>query len=83
MMLSAQTVLLVGGRYRFKLLGASATLRVQMQNATNYYFGGMNYSPGFYQVPPRAYFAYLATGFQLKDQPVAQHRRITKPEDSR
>jgi iron complex outermembrane recepter protein len=59
----AQTVLLVGGRYRFKLLGAPATLRVQVQNATNYYFWGMNYSTGFYQIPPRAYFACLATDF--------------------
>jgi hypothetical protein len=50
----------VGGRYRFKLWGAPATLRVQVQNATNYYFWGMNYSPGFYQIQPRAYFAYLA-----------------------
>ena len=55
----AQTVLFVGGRYRFKLWGAPATLRVQVQNATNYYFWGMNYSPGFYQIQPRAYFAYL------------------------
>jgi iron complex outermembrane recepter protein len=56
----AQTVLFVGGRYRFQLWGAPATLRVQVQNATNYYFWGMNYSPGFYQIQPRAYFAYLA-----------------------
>src|SRR5580700_4529624 len=56
----AQTVLFVGGRYRFKLLGAPATLRVQVQNATNYYFWNMGYSPGFSQIQPRAYFAYLA-----------------------
>jgi iron complex outermembrane receptor protein len=56
----AQTVLFAGARYRFKLWGNPATLRVQVQNATNYYFWGMNYSPGFYQIQPRAYFAYLA-----------------------
>jgi iron complex outermembrane recepter protein len=56
----AQTVLFAGARYRLKLWGNPATLRVQVQNATNYYFWGMNYSPGFYQIQPRAYFAYLA-----------------------
>ena len=40
----------------FKLWGAPAMLRVQIQNATNYYFC---YSPGFSQIQPRAYFAYL------------------------
>jgi hypothetical protein len=40
----AQTALL-GGRYRFKLLGAAATQRVQVQNATNFYFWNMGYSP--------------------------------------
>jgi len=55
----AQTVFLVGGRYRFKLWGAPATLRVQVRNATNFYFWDMGYSPGFYQFPPRSYFAYL------------------------
>jgi iron complex outermembrane recepter protein len=59
----AQTVFWVGGRYRFKLLGAPATLRVQVQNATNYYFWNMGYSPGFSQVQPRAYFAYLTADF--------------------
>jgi iron complex outermembrane receptor protein len=57
--LPAQTVLFVGGRYRFKLWGAPATLRVQVKNATNYYFWGMGYSPGFYQFQPRSYIAYL------------------------
>jgi iron complex outermembrane receptor protein len=59
----AQTVFWVGGRYRFKLLGAPATLRVQVQNATNYYFWNMGYSPGFSQIQPRAYFAYLTADF--------------------
>jgi len=59
----AQTVLFVGGRYRFKILGAPATLRVQVQNATNFYFWNMGYSPGFFQVQPRSYFAYLTADF--------------------
>ncbi len=58
--LPAQTVLIVGGRYRFKILSAPATLRVLVRNATNFYFWDMNYSPGFYQSAPRAYFGYLA-----------------------
>ena len=53
------TVLAVGGRYRFKLWGAPATLRVQVQNATNFYIWNYGYSPGFSQCPPRSYFAYL------------------------
>ena len=52
----AQTALL-GGRYRFQLLGAAATQRVQDQNAINFYFWNMGYSPGFSQIVPRAYFA--------------------------
>jgi iron complex outermembrane receptor protein len=55
----AQTVYLVGSRYRFKLWGAPATLRVLVKNATNFYFWDMGYSPGFYQFQPRSYFAYL------------------------
>lgn len=57
--LPAQTVLGVGGRYQFKLLGDPATLRVQVRNLTNYYFWNMGNSPGFSQFLPRAYFAYL------------------------
>jgi iron complex outermembrane receptor protein len=53
------TVLAVGGRYRFQLRGAPATLRVQVQNATNFYIWNYGYSPGFSQFPPRSYFAYL------------------------
>jgi iron complex outermembrane receptor protein len=59
----AQTVLFVGARYRFKLLGAPATLRVQVQNATNFYFWNMGYSPGFSQIQPRSYFGYLTADF--------------------
>jgi iron complex outermembrane recepter protein len=59
----AQTILLVGARYRFKLWGAATTLRVQVQNATNIYFWNMGYSPGFSQFQPRSYFAYLTADF--------------------
>jgi iron complex outermembrane receptor protein len=55
----AQTGLFMGGRYRFKLWGAPATLRVQVQNATNIYFWNTGYSPGFSQSQPRSYFAYF------------------------
>jgi iron complex outermembrane recepter protein len=59
----AQTVLQLGGRYRFKMWGAPSTLRVQVQNVTNYYFWNMGYSPGFSQFQPRSYFAYLTMDF--------------------
>jgi len=55
----AQTLLFIGGRYKFAIRGAPATLRVQVQNVTNFYFWNMTYSPGFSQFPPRALFAYL------------------------
>jgi len=56
----AQTIVILGGRYRFKIQGAPATLRVQVQNLTNYYLWNMGYNPGFSQFPPRSFFAYLA-----------------------
>jgi iron complex outermembrane receptor protein len=59
----AQTVLSLGGRYRFTILGAPATLRVQVQNLTNYYFWNMGYSPGFSQFEPRGLFGYLTADF--------------------
>jgi iron complex outermembrane receptor protein len=59
----AQTVLLVGGRYRFTILGAPATLRVQVQNLSTPYFWNLGYSPGFSQFPPPAFFAYLTADF--------------------
>jgi iron complex outermembrane receptor protein len=59
----AQTVYFVGGRYRFTILGAPATLRLQVQNLTNFYFWNMGYSPGFSQIQPRSYFGYLTADF--------------------
>jgi iron complex outermembrane receptor protein len=55
--------LTLGGRYRFTLWGAPATLRVQVQNATNTYIWNYGYSPGFSQLQPRAYFGYLTADF--------------------
>jgi iron complex outermembrane receptor protein len=55
----AATILWLGGRYRFKLLGAPTTFRVQVGNLTNVYYWNMAYSPGVFQIQPRSYFAYL------------------------
>jgi len=58
------TVIGVGARYRFKVLGAPTTLRVQAQNLTNEYFWNLTFnSPTFSQFQPRAFFAYLTTDF--------------------
>jgi len=59
----SQTVLALGGRYRFTILGAPATLRVQVQNLTNSYFWNLGYSPGFSQFPSRGVFGYLTADF--------------------
>jgi iron complex outermembrane recepter protein len=48
-----------GERYKFKLLGAPAMLRVQLQNMSNAYIWNIGYSPGFLQFSPRTVFAYL------------------------
>lgn len=58
------TVIALGGRYRFTLLGAPTTLRVQVQNLTNVYFWNLSFnSPTFSQYQPRAFFAYLTADF--------------------
>ena len=59
----ALTVLALGGRYRFTMLGAPTTLRVQIGNLTNAYYWNMGYSPGFSQFPPRGFFGYLTADF--------------------
>jgi iron complex outermembrane recepter protein len=59
-----ETLVALGGRYRFKMLGASATLRFEIQNLTNVYFWNLAFnSPVFSQYQPRAYFGYLTTDF--------------------
>jgi iron complex outermembrane receptor protein len=57
------TALSLGGRYRFTMLGAPATIRVQAQNLTNSYYWNMGLSPGFVQFPPRSLFGYLTADF--------------------
>jgi iron complex outermembrane recepter protein len=59
----SQTVMALGGRYRFTILGAPATLRVQVQNLANSYFWNLAYSPGFSQFPSRGFFGYLTADF--------------------
>jgi iron complex outermembrane receptor protein len=58
------TLVALGGRYRFKILGAPATLRVQVQNLTNIYFWNLSFNaPLFTQYQPRALFCYLTADF--------------------
>jgi len=59
----AQTLVFLGGRYKFKMFSSPATLRVQVQNLTNFYFWNMTNTPGFSQFPGRAVVAYLTTDF--------------------
>lgn len=52
-------VLSFGGRYRFSIHGAPATLRLEVQNATNIYVWVTGYNPGYYVMGPRNFLAYL------------------------
>lgn len=54
-----QNLVALGGRYKFKIDGKAATLRVQLFNATNYYLWNFAYTPGFVQFTPRTLFGYL------------------------
>ena len=53
------TVVNPGARYQFKIAGAPATLRAQLQNAFNAYIWNIGNSPGLFQFPPRTYLLYL------------------------
>lgn len=55
----AVTLLNIGDRYRFKLLGAPATLRLQVQNVLNAYIWNVALSPGFLQFAPRTFVGYI------------------------
>lgn len=58
------TVIALGGRYRFAMLAAPTTLRLQVQNLTDVYFWNLSFnSPTFSQYQPRALFAYLTADF--------------------
>lgn len=49
----------VGARYRFHILNAPVTLRLQVSNVTNANTWSIGYSPGFFQYLPRAYLGYV------------------------
>jgi iron complex outermembrane receptor protein len=53
------TVFNPGARYQFKIAGAAATVRVQLQNVFNAYIWNIGNSPGFLQFAPRTYMVYL------------------------
>jgi iron complex outermembrane receptor protein len=55
----AVTVLNIGDRYKFNIMGAPATLRMQIQNLTNSYIWNIGLSPGFFQFAPRSFVTYL------------------------
>jgi iron complex outermembrane receptor protein len=59
----AQALVHIGARYRFTMLGAQSTLRLQLRNVMNYYFWNLDVSPGFSQYSPRSFVAYLTTDF--------------------
>jgi iron complex outermembrane receptor protein len=50
----------LGSRYRFEVLQKRITLRVEIQNVSNFRAWATAYTPGWYQLPaPRTVFAYL------------------------
>ncbi|HEV2700527.1 MAG TPA: hypothetical protein VGV09_02770 [Steroidobacteraceae bacterium] len=53
------TVVNPGARYQFKIAGAPATLRAQLQNVFNVYIWNIGNSPGFLQFASRTYLLYL------------------------
>lgn len=58
------TLLNIGGRYKFTVLGRKSTLRVQLQNVLNNNLWQQLSTPGVFQWPgPRRIFAYLTTDF--------------------
>jgi iron complex outermembrane recepter protein len=60
----ATTTLDVGGRFKLSLVGAPATLRVQVQNVLNAREWNILFNPGFFQYPPpRSVVAMLTVDF--------------------
>jgi iron complex outermembrane receptor protein len=59
----AQSLFNLGARYRFTLLGAQATLRLQVRNIVNFYFWNMGNSPGFSQYSTRSVVGYVTADF--------------------
>jgi iron complex outermembrane recepter protein len=48
-----------GARYKFKIVGKQAALRVQVTNITNVHAWNIGGSPGYFQWIPRSYIGYL------------------------
>jgi iron complex outermembrane recepter protein len=58
----AVTILNLGGRYGFKIMGRDSTLRVQIQNVPNSSWWTVANTPGYFLTPGRrTVFAYLTT----------------------
>jgi iron complex outermembrane receptor protein len=53
------TVYNLGGRYKFGIFGAPASLRMQIQNLTNVYIWNIGFNPGYLQFAPRSFISYL------------------------
>jgi iron complex outermembrane receptor protein len=53
------TVVNPGARYQFRIAGAPATLRAQLQNVFDAYIWNIGNSPGLLQFAPRTYMVYL------------------------
>ena len=49
----------LGGRYKFKIDGKDATLRLQWQNISNRQFWNFWYTPGYMEFTPRSLLGYL------------------------
>jgi hypothetical protein len=59
----AQTLVNLGGRYRFTVLGHPATLRIDLQDINASRFWNMLYSPGFFQFQGPAVLGYVTADF--------------------
>ncbi|HWW19390.1 MAG TPA: hypothetical protein VNZ06_01180 [Steroidobacteraceae bacterium] len=58
-----QTILSLGSRYRFKVLGHPATLRLFWQNFNKEDFWNLGLSPGFLQFPGQSILGYVTADF--------------------
>lgn len=58
-----QTILSLGSRYRFKVLGHPATMRVFWQNFNQENFWNLGLNPGFFQFPGQSVQGYVTADF--------------------